>query len=177
MGVRLWCDIPHASVTYPVFHTRAGMIAYRKMSSGTTVEVADEIILPVDGFGTIEVNLDKPSRTTTPVKMVFVTYVPGLSRNMVSNLKAVEKWGKPPIYYKAKAVLSFPREETLVFNFSLEGYAHFHFFPPQGIIFRNRCKTDPGSRGDAGGGGESTRHNRGTPYARAPERGDNVANG
>ena len=50
-------------------HTRTGMIAYRKASPGTTVEVAYGTILPVDGFGRVEMDLDQPGTTTKPVKM------------------------------------------------------------------------------------------------------------
>ena len=66
------------------------MIAYKKALTGTTVEVANGTILPVDGFGTIEVDLEQPGTTTKPVKMVAVTYVPRLSRNLLSTRKAVE---------------------------------------------------------------------------------------
>ena len=44
-------------------------------------------------------------------------YVPGLSRNLLSTIKAVEQWGKPLIYCRNKAVLGFPGEESLVFKF------------------------------------------------------------
>ena len=44
--------------TFHLSHTRAGMTAYKKASPETTVEVADRTILPVEGFGTIEVDLD-----------------------------------------------------------------------------------------------------------------------
>ena len=46
-----------------------------------------------------------------------VAYVPGLSRNLLSTIKAVEQWGKPLIYYRNEAVLGFPGEESLVFKF------------------------------------------------------------
>ena len=98
-------------------HIRAGMFAYKKASPGTNVEIADGNILPVDGFGRIEVNLDQPGHTTKMVKMDDVAYVPGLSRNLLSTIKAVEQWGKPLIYYRNKAVLGFPGEESLVFKF------------------------------------------------------------
>ena len=42
-------------------HTRVGMSAYKKASPGTTVEIADGNIVPVDGFGRIEGDLDQPS--------------------------------------------------------------------------------------------------------------------
>ena len=70
-----------------------------------------------DGFGRIEVDLDQPGHTTKTVKMDDVAYVPGLSRNLLSTVKAVEQWGKPLIYYSNKAVLGFPGEESLVFKF------------------------------------------------------------
>ena len=98
-------------------HTRAGMSAYRKASPGTNVEIADGNILPVDGFGRIEVDLDQPGHTIMMAKMDEVAYVPGLSRNLLSTVKAVEQWGKPLIYYRNKVVLGFPREESLVFKF------------------------------------------------------------
>ena len=34
------------------------MTAYKKAPAGTTVEVAGGTILPVDGFGVVEVSLD-----------------------------------------------------------------------------------------------------------------------
>ena len=34
------------------------MTAYKKAPAGATVEVADGTVLPVDGFGTAEVDLD-----------------------------------------------------------------------------------------------------------------------
>ena len=49
--------------------------------------------------------------------MVSVAYVPGLLRNILSNRKAVEQWGKPLVYYRTKNVLGLSREESLVFNF------------------------------------------------------------
>ena len=80
-----------SGTTFHMSHTRTGMIAYKKVPAGTTVEVANETILPVEGFGTVEVDLDQPSITTKPVKMVSVAYVPGLSRNLLSTHKAVEQ--------------------------------------------------------------------------------------
>ena len=61
-------------------------------------------------------NPDQPGTTTKPVKMVSVAYVPGVSRNLLSTREAVEQRGKPLVYYKTKAVLGFPGEESLVFN-------------------------------------------------------------
>ena len=62
-------------------------------------------------------NLDQPGHTTKMVKMDDVAYGPGLSRNLLSTIKAVEQWGKPLIYYKNEVVLGFPGEESLVFKF------------------------------------------------------------
>ena len=87
------------------------------MTASTTVEVADGTILPVDRFGTAEVDLDQPGTTTKPVKMVSAAYVPGLSRNLLSTRKAVEQWGKPLVYYKTKVVMGLPGEDSLDFNF------------------------------------------------------------
>ena len=106
-----------SGATFHMSHTRAGMSAYKKASPGTNVEIADGNILPVDGFGRIEVDLDQPGHTTKMVKMDDVAYVPGLSRNLLSTVKAVEQLGKPLIYYRNKAVLGFPGEESLVFKF------------------------------------------------------------
>ena len=47
-----------------------------------------------------------------------VAYAPGLSRNLLSTIKAMEQWGKPLIYYsRNKVVLGFLGEESLVFKF------------------------------------------------------------
>ena len=72
-----------SGATFHMSHTRAGMSAYKKASPGTTVKIADGNILPVDGFGKIEVGLDQPGHTTKVVKMDDVAYVPGLSRNLL----------------------------------------------------------------------------------------------
>ena len=106
-----------SGATFHMSHTRAGRSAYKKASPGTNVEIADGNILPVDGFGRIEVDLDQPGRTTKMVKMDDVAYVPGLSRNLLSTVKAVGQWGKPLIYYRNKVVLGFPGEESIVFKF------------------------------------------------------------
>ena len=66
------------------------MTTYKKAPAGTSVEVADGRILQVDGFGTVEVDLDQSDTTTKPVKMVSVAYVPGRLRNLLSTHKAVE---------------------------------------------------------------------------------------
>ncbi|CAN0258420.1 unnamed protein product, partial [Ascophyllum nodosum] len=97
-----------SGATFHMSHTRAGMSDYKKASPGTSIEIADGNTLPVDGFGRIEVDLDQPGRTTKMVRMDDVAYVPGLSRNLVSTVKAVEQWGKPLIYYRNRAVLGLP---------------------------------------------------------------------
>ena len=76
-----------SGATFHMSHTRAGMSAYKKASPGTNVEIADGNILPVDGFGRIEMDLDQPSSTTKMVKMNDVAYVPRLSRNLLSTVK------------------------------------------------------------------------------------------
>ena len=108
---------PDSGATFHMSHTRAGMSAYKKASPGTTVEIADGNILPVDGFGKIEVDLDQPGHTTKMVKMDDVAYGPGLSRNVLSTIETVEQWGKPSFYYRKEAILRFPGEESLVFKF------------------------------------------------------------
>ena len=106
-----------SGATFHMSHTRAEMSTYKKASPGTNVEIAGGNILPVDGFGRIEVDLDQPGHTTKMVKIDDVAYVPGLSRNLLSAIKAVEQWGEPLIYYRNKVVLGFPGEEPLVFKF------------------------------------------------------------
>ena len=106
-----------SGASFHTSHTRVGINAYKKAPAGTTVEVADGTILPVDGFGAVEVDLDQPGTTTKLVKMVSVASVPGLSRNLLSTRKAVEQWDKPLVYYKTNAVLSVPGKESPVFNF------------------------------------------------------------
>ena len=71
-------------------HTHTGTTSYKKASPGTMVEVADGNNLQVDGSGTNEVDPDQQSSTTKPVKMITVVCVPGISRNLLSTLKAVE---------------------------------------------------------------------------------------
>ena len=97
--------------TFHMSHTRTGMEAYKKASPRITIEVADGIVLPVDGFETIEVDLDQSGSTTKPVKIVAVEYMPGLSWNLLSTLKAVEQWCKSLIYHKMKAVLGSPGDK------------------------------------------------------------------
>ena len=65
--------------------------SYKKAPAGTTVEVVDGTTLPVNGFGTFEVDLDQPDTTPKPVKMVSVACVPGLSRNLLSTRRTVEQ--------------------------------------------------------------------------------------
>ena len=62
-------------------------------------------------------DLDQPGTTTKLVNMISVAYVPGRTRNLLSTRKAVKHWGKPFVYCKTKAVLGFPGEESLVYNF------------------------------------------------------------
>ena len=88
MGIRFRRHIPH------VAHPRRNVCLYKGVA-GTTVEIDDGNILPVDGFGRIEVDLDQPGHTTKMVTMNDAAYVPGLSRNLLSTIKAVEQWGKP----------------------------------------------------------------------------------
>ena len=105
-----------SGATFYMSHTRAGISAHKKALPGTTVEIADGNILPVDGFGRIEVDLDQPGHTTNMVKMDDVAFVTELSRNLLSTIKAVEQWEKPLIYCRHEAVLGFPGEESLVFK-------------------------------------------------------------
>ena len=139
-------------------HTRTGMTTKKKASPGTAVEVAHGHILPIDGFGTLEVDLDQPGNTTKLVRMGAIAYVLGFSRNMLSTLKAAEKWKNTLIYYRTKAVLGFPGKEA---RSKYSG----------GWASENRC------RGGAGGGSESAQHNKGILHACASERGHNAENG
>ena len=56
--------------TFHTSHSRAGVIAYKKVPADKTVEVANGTILLVDRFGTIEVDLDQPGTTTKPVRLL-----------------------------------------------------------------------------------------------------------
>ena len=107
-----------SDATFPTSHTRTGMTAYKKASPGRTVEVTDGTIIPVDGSGTIEVDLDQPGTTTKPVKIVTVAYMPESSRTVLSTCKAVKQWGKQLIYYQDQGCFGVPGKELLVFIFS-----------------------------------------------------------
>ena len=107
----------HTGASVNISHTQAGMVAYKKTPAGTTVEVVDGTIFPVDGFGTVEVDLDQPGATTKPpVEIVAIACVPGLSWNLLSTRKSVGQWSKPLVYYETEDVLRFPGEKSLVFN-------------------------------------------------------------
>ena len=64
--------------TFHMSYIHAEMTVYEKASSGTTVEVADGTILPVEGFGIIVVDLDHLDNMTKQVNMIAVAYVPEL---------------------------------------------------------------------------------------------------
>ena len=72
-GKKEWDSDSGAS--FHISHKKAEMTAYKRAPAGTTVELADWTILPVDGFGTVEVDLDQPGTTTKPVKTVSAAYV------------------------------------------------------------------------------------------------------
>ena len=78
-------------------------------------------------------DLDQPGHTTKMVKMDDAAYVPGLSQNLLPTIKAVEQWGKPLIYYRNKAVLGFPGEESLVFK----------FYPRKGLLSATGARRIP----------------------------------
>ena len=86
-GKEKWDSDSDAS--FHMYHTQARITSYKKVPAGTTVEVTDGTTLPVDGFGTIEMDLDQLSIETKPVKMVSVAIVPGFSRNLLSTHQAV----------------------------------------------------------------------------------------
>ena len=92
----------------------------------------------MDGFGRIEVDLDQPGHTTKMVKIDDVAYVPGLSRNLLSTIKAVEQWGKPLICYMNEAVWG-SRGRNRLFSISA---------PVRDCFQLHRRETDP----VAGGG-------------------------
>ena len=79
-----------SGASFHTSHTQVGMTANKDSHVRTTVDVAGRTILPVDGVGTVEVDLSQPGTSTKPVKMVAVGYVPGLSRNLMSTHKAVD---------------------------------------------------------------------------------------
>ena len=74
-----------------------------------TVEVADETILQVYGFGKVEVDLDQPGTTTKPVKDFRGTGCSPLKQwsNGVNHSSTKSKM---------KAVLGFPGKESLTFD-------------------------------------------------------------
>lgn len=112
------------------------MSNYKKASLGTNVEVDDRRnILPVDVFWRIEVDQDQSGSTTRIVWMEDVAYVPILSWNLLSTPKAVEQWVKPLVYYRTKAVLGFPGDESQLLS-------------SERIDFCCRCDTNPESGGD-----------------------------
>ena len=98
-----------------MYHTQAGITAYKKAPAGKTVEVADGTILTVDGFGTVKVDLDQPGTTTKPVKMVSVGYVPGPSRNLLPTRKQWSNGINPPVYYITKAMFWDSRGRSPLF--------------------------------------------------------------
>ena len=108
----------YSGASFHISHTQAGMGAYKKTPAETTAEVVDGTIFPVDGFGTVEVDLDQPRTTTKPVEMVAVACVPGLSRNLLSTRKSVGQWGKPLVYYETEDVLRFPGRSRLFLTVS-----------------------------------------------------------
>ena len=101
--------------------------------------------MAVDGFGTIEVDLDQLGTTTKSAKMVADAYVPGLAQNLLFTRKAVEQWGKLFVYYKTKASFGFPGEESLVFNFcprkGLFSTTVVRRTPSQGVALALAAKT------------------------------------
>ena len=56
----------------------------------------------------------------------------------------MEQWGKLLVYYKTKAVLGFLGESHLFLASALAR-----------VVFRDKCETDPESRGSAGVGGKN----------------------
>ena len=60
-------DLDSGVSSFRMSHTQAGMTAYKKVPAGTTVEVDDWKISPVDEFGTVEMELNHPGTTTTRV--------------------------------------------------------------------------------------------------------------
>ena len=163
-----------------MLRTRARMTAYKKASPGMTVGVTGRNILPVDGFGTIEMNLDQPGNTTKLARIGAVVCVPWLSMNLLSTLKAAEQWGKPLIYYKTKAILRFPGEKSRVFNLC----------PRKGLYSATGVRGIPGqvvaleaSIGEAGSAKTSTgaalvvAAKKDTPHACVTERRHNAGNG
>ena len=88
-GIKEW-ELDFGATPH-MFHSRAGMVAYKKAPAETTAEVADGAILPLDRFGTIEVDLDQLGTTTKPMKRVDVAYVPRRPRILLSTRNGVER--------------------------------------------------------------------------------------
>ena len=80
-----------SGASFHMSHTQAGVTAYKKAPAGTTIEVADGTILPVDGFETVDAYMNQPGTTETPVKMVAVAYVSRLPRNLLSTRRALDQ--------------------------------------------------------------------------------------
>lgn len=95
-----------SDATFLISHIHDIMSGYKKTSPGTNVEIADGNIVPVDEFGRTGVDLKQPGYTT------------GMARiDVLFTLKVVKQWVKPLVYYKTKALLRFPGNDLLVFNF------------------------------------------------------------
>ena len=184
-----------SGASFHMSHTQAGMTAYQRAPAGTTVEVADKTILPVDGFGTVEVDLDQMGTTTKPVKIVSVAYVPGLGGTCCPPVKQWSNgvnrsftfkrrlfWGSrgtsclfstsgPARGYFPQQVLDGPRAKGQRWGWQQK---RLRRWPGEGL---RRCETEPEARGGDGGGAESAWYGGGTPRACAPEPGDNAKNG
>ena len=133
-----WDSNPGAS--FHMSHTQARMTAYMETPAGTTVEVADGTILTVNGFGTVEVDLGQPGNTTKPVKMVFVAYMREPSRNLLSSRKAVEQGGVNRSSTTKRRLFWGSRGRSRLILTSA----------PARDCFRNRCETNPETKGSAG---------------------------
>lgn len=97
-------------------YSRALIHGQIKASPGAVVEIVDGNVLPMDGFGRIELELNQPGYTIK-MKTYDVAYLPRLSQNLVLTLKTLEQRGKSYVYYKTKAVLGFPAGGVVSFNF------------------------------------------------------------
>ena len=59
-----------SGASFHMFHTQTRLTACKKEPAGTTFDIFDGTIFPVDRFGTIEVDLDQPGTTIKTVKII-----------------------------------------------------------------------------------------------------------
>lgn len=92
---------------------------HKPTAPGKLVEVANKTLVPVQGYGGIELGLQQPS-CTTAVKPKNVAYLSALGRNL-STRHASETSGGPFINYLNKAQLCLGKGSTCPFHLGESG--------------------------------------------------------